>query len=185
MIKGNRIVLKILEQQDMQEVFDLLSEPEVSRYLFQGTSEMTVSNVSGMLIQTKPGTQYMAMGIYENDSGGFLGMIVINNIHPVNRDACLRYLVIKPEVWKEGHGLEAGGYMINHLFLEKNIRRIYASAIVDNVVMDDIFKKGGFRHEGTEKKCAFFDGKWVSKKHWAVLKKEFNWELFGERYGTD
>ena len=185
MIQGKTVTLKILEQQDMQDVMDLLSDPEVSKYLLQSTAELTINNVSGLLTFTKPGTKYLSMGIYKSDSGEFLGFVVINNIHPVNRDCCLRYLVVKQEVWREGYGLEAGGHIISHLFLEKNLRRIYAQSISENIVMEDIYKMGGFRHEGTEKKAIYINDKWSNRKHWAVLKKEFNWELFGEKYGTD
>jgi len=178
MIQGNRVTLKVLEQQDMQPLLDLVDNPDVSRLMIYNKADFTVNNIHNLLLQTAPGTQCLSFGIYRNDTGAFIGFVCINDIHPVNRVANLRFLAIDPSCWNEGYAEVAGDGFIRHLFLDRNIRRITATSSAGNETIEAIFRNGGFKHEGTDRKSIFIDGKWTSVKRWGLMKKEFAWDFF-------
>jgi len=180
MIQGKRVTLKMLEPQDMPLVMELLSMPDVTKYLMQNTAELTVNSIGQFLCYTTPGTQSLPMGIFRTDTGEFLGFTVISEIHPVNRSAMCRFIAMKPTVWREGFGVDAVFHLFSHLFLERNLRRIWGTSIADNEPVGIAIQKLGFRLEGVEKKHSWFDGKWADRKIWGCLKKEFNWGLFNE-----
>ena len=178
MIQGKRIVLKILEQQDIPELFELLSNPDVNETLCLNIAEMTPANCVNYVAQTMPGTMYLIFGVYHKDSGEFLGFVSVTNIHSVNRTAHLQQGAIKPSVWSEGYGEEAGFLLIRHLLLDRNIRRVTADSISGNDASLNAAKRVGFKHEGTQRKSLYLKGSWVSVKNLGLLKKEFNWSLF-------
>jgi RimJ/RimL family protein N-acetyltransferase len=175
MIIGKRVTLKILEQQDMQGVMSLINDPDVSSLMIYNYAELTVSNVSNMLTRTASGTQYFPIGIYLNDGGVFIGFITIVDIHPVNRSAHIQMFAINPAYWNDGYGEEVGWLVMNYLFLERNIRRVTATSLVGNDVMEMIFKRGFFKLEGVDREAVYKGGKWHDRNRWAVLKSEFNW----------
>jgi RimJ/RimL family protein N-acetyltransferase len=177
MIETKRITLKVLEQSDAGSVLGLLSDPVINKYVMQTFSTLTINNVLQHLMASKPGTQCLPFGIYENESGAFQGIIIVNDIHPINRSACFRYLIVKSDVLRKRYGGEAAYKVANVLFNEMNIRRLHACSVAGNEAIEQVFVRSGFRVEGVAKKEMFLNGSWVDKKYWAVLKKEFKWDV--------
>jgi RimJ/RimL family protein N-acetyltransferase len=39
--------------------------------------------------------------------------------------------------------------------------------------MKSIYKRGGWKHEGTEREYTYRNGKWIDKEIWAVLRSKY------------
>ena len=173
MIKANRITLKLLEPKDMPAVLEIYQDKKATKYLIQSSANLTVDNIGAMLIETQSGTLSLPFGMFL--TGELIGVIVASNIDLVNRSACIKHFVVNPKFWRDGYGGEGAYHFVSHLFLERNLRRIYAYSIAGNFGMEEIFRRCGFRHEGTAVKEMFYGGEYVDTKNWAVFKDEFNW----------
>ena len=142
------------------------------------TSDMTQGNCYNYIASTPAGTHAHAYGIYEKTGGELIGFVSITGIHPTNRAAHIKAVAITPLKWNEGYITETAELIASLLFLDKNIRRVSGNSLAGNDASEYIYKKLGFKHEGTERKAVFKSGSFVSRKNWGILKKEFDWSLF-------
>ena len=90
-----------------------------------------------------------------------------------------------PEAWKvginigedacldRGMGTEALGLWVDYLFTHSEVHRIGFSTYDFNPRMVAVGRKLGFCHEGTDREVIHWQGRWVDRLHFGVLRSEW------------
>jgi len=73
----------------------------------------------------------------------------------------------------KGYGYAAWMKMIEILFQEKNIRKITAGTMSENILMLKIFEKSGMKYEYTKKDQFIYDGNSVNLIGYCIFKEEY------------
>lgn len=148
-IETKRLVLRKLEDTDVERIFLLDSNPEVMKYI--GVPVLTDINESRNVIRMIQ-KQYEEngvgrLGVVEKESGQLIGWSGLKLLtHETNGyqnvlELGYRFL---PESWGKGYAVEAGIASLDYGFNDLNAEVIYAYAHSEHEVSNHILRKLGF-----------------------------------------
>ncbi len=89
-----------------------------------------------------------------------IGVVGHYRPHPVLEFVDVWYIVGRPEARGKGHGREAVGLLVEHLFRTETVERVGATCDVENVPSVRLLEGLGFRREGTLRSALFHHGRW-------------------------
>ena len=79
--------------------------------------------------------------------------------------------VLAPKERGKGYGTEATRLMVDYLFLSKEVTRIQAHTLAENMVSQKVLQKAGFTKEGTIRKSVFSRGEWRDRALYSILRE--------------
>ena len=115
------------------------------------------------------------VGIVVKDGCRLIGWVnrYAVDLHP---DACMVGLDICVDgVLGRGYGSEALVLWVDHLFSQSEFHRIGLATYSFNVAMQRVAEKSGFTLEGREREIRFWDGEWIDRLTYGLLREE--WDL--------
>lgn len=151
-LESERLILRKLEEADVDRMFLMDSDPEVMKYLGTPVKNIEESREIIRMIQK----QYKENGVgrlavIEKKSGLFIGWSGLKLLTiPVNGyvntlDLGYRYI---PEFWGKGYAMEAAKLSLDYGFNELNTDAVYAYADYGNTGSNHILRKLGFEKNG-------------------------------------
>lgn len=170
-LRGDRIELRTIEEDDLDFLQGTMNDPTVRRYLgsrspingeqerkwFEERASDTEEDHVHLLICR--GEEAMgSISLYSKDSSGVNAEIGIS---------------LAEEFWGNGYGTEAARLITDFGFRERRHHRVMARVFEGNVGSARIWEKLGFRHEATHVESAFLDGEYVNVDFFAVLEDEW------------
>lgn len=170
-IETERLVMRPLEEDDVERLFLLDSNSEVMKYI--GVKPLTKLEESVEVIKFIQ-KQYAENGIgrlavIEKESNLLIGWSFlkylteeINGIKNVY-DLGYRFL---PEFWGKGYATESAKASLDYGFNVMNLDKIYAHAHSENAASNHTLKKLGFEEKGT-----FVDDLDGAKCYWYEMRK--------------
>jgi len=169
------IKIKYLEQKEIPELYEILSQEEIFSNLLANPYVITETNLASYLLATDPSTIAQAYSIYLNET--LVGVITINNISLLKKSAYLGVLAIdqrRHDKKVTGLCVKAAKWAIRYVFETLGLNRVYAHTWSDNEKMDAVYKRVGATHEGTEREHTWKQGSFVDMKIWAILRKDWD-----------
>jgi RimJ/RimL family protein N-acetyltransferase len=163
-------MIKLLEEYEVRELFNIISDPEIIGNLIEDTTQVTANTLPSLLLRTLPGTVSNAYAIYSDNE--LSGVITLNNISLIKRSAYIGFIAVKKGV-KPGCGINASRFVLKHCFDTLGLNRVYGHTWADNGRMDAFYKRLGATLEGIEREHTFKNGKFVDMKIWSILKREY------------
>lgn len=103
----------------------------------------------------------------------YIGNIYLTGIDYVNRKATSHILIGNHDYWNGGYGTEAMHLLLNYAFNHKNLRRIEAIVLEDNVGSCKMHEKLGYKREGLLRESVYKDGCYKNQVYYALLKSEY------------
>lgn len=170
-MESERICIRSMEKKDAEGLFKLLSHPRVNCYV--GEKNDSLAEAYKRIDRSNPEFD-LTVCLKETDV--FIGMLFGRQDGDDMYSPCWNLL---PEYCGQGYATEAVKAYFNYLFLEKNMRRLYAYTEEDNIASQNVCRKLGMRHEGTFKEFISFvnnpDGtpKYETTLQFAILKREW------------
>lgn len=152
-IETERLVLRELQETDVNGIFELDSNKEVHKYL--GNKVISTKEEALKIIQFIQ-KQYDELGIgrfacIEKISGNFIGWSGLKfntgekeqlNGHQDFIDIGYRFI---PKYWRKGYGYESAVACLNFGFNKMNYKKICGCALADNIGSNKILKKIGLQ----------------------------------------
>ena len=169
-LKGKRIVLSLITDQDISDMHRLFSNPQVARYNTIGIPENEAKTQSLLVdILTPPKEAHTAMSwTIRSEDHTFLGEVGINLAPRRYRKAEIHYSLL-PEYWGKGYASEAVNMIVKFCFDELNLHRIEAGVAVGNLASIRLLERMGFTKEGRKRKVLpLLDG-WSDNFHFGIL----------------
>lgn len=103
----------------------------------------------------------------------YIGNIYLIGIDYVNRKATSHILIGNHDYWNGGYGTEAMHLLLNYAFNHKNLRRIEAIVLEDNIGSCKMHEKLGYKREGLLRESVYKDGCYKNQVYYALLKSEY------------
>jgi [ribosomal protein S5]-alanine N-acetyltransferase len=179
MLTGEKVKLRPIEEDDVKEVFRWQNDPESS-----GDYE-NPRPVSWLEFQEWKKQQAEDRASGKDKSGSFIietrgdrkiSVGMISYRYPARfaeSSIEIGYEIAKPAERKKGYASEAVKLMVDYLYLTKNVNRIQAHAITENMGSVKALEKNGFQREGVIREFHFSRGKFRDYYSFSILRKEW------------
>lgn len=171
MIKGERVILRAVEERDLPLIARWRNDPEIARFFF---SPFPI-NAGG---QKKWYEDLLADGrriVFMIDSleGQAVGMLGLDNIDYRNQQAELGLVVLDPGQRERRYAREAVILTIRYAFEELNLHRLVAAMYAFNRRIIEGAQWHGFQEEAVLRQAAFSGGRFHDKVIMGLLREEW------------
>lgn len=172
-IKTERLLLRQFEENDLQNVFKGLSNPDVIKYygISFDSLEATKEQMAwfAQLEKSETGIWWAVCSL---DNKTFYGAGGLNNLNNEHKKAEIGFWLLT-DFWGQGIMTEAMPIICSYGFNNLGIHRIEGSVDSDNINCKKAMAKLNFQYEGTMMDCEIKSGKFISLDIYAAIKNLF------------
>lgn len=177
LVETDRLLLRPYEEGDLDAIADLLSIPEVMRYLFEEPlsreeAAATLHRRIPMRKIEKEGDR-LALVVTLRESGTVIGTVNLTLRSEEHRQGEIGY-VFHPDHQGRGYATEAMQALLDYGFKTGGFHRIYGRCDARNFPSARLMERLGMRREAHFVENEWFKGVWGSEFMYAILKRE--WE---------
>jgi [ribosomal protein S5]-alanine N-acetyltransferase len=173
-LETNRLNLRRLKSEDVNEILALRSNPEIMQFIprpLMITKEEALEFISVMDTNVNNNNVInWAITTKENDQ--LIGMIGFYRMKPENYRAEVGY-ILSAEFHGKGIITEALERVIQFGFEEMGLNSIEAVIDPENFGSEKVLLKNNFVKEGDFKEHTFFEGKFLDSVFYSLLKKNY------------
>lgn len=174
-LQSERLLLRKLTDQDVSDVFEIYSDPEVmlyfdDRYAFTEPSEAE-QMISGYN-QAIRNWNGMRWGIVLKASGKLIGTCGFHAISDYHKRIEIGY-DLNRNFWGKGFMSEALSLIIDHVYSHSEVNRIEACVEIPNKASRSLLEKLGFRMEGVLREHEMCRGNLIDIQILSLLRKEW------------
>lgn len=174
-LETERLVLRKIEEKDVSDIFEYLSDEEVMRHY--GTKPFlnieqalqTISNYERVFSE-QSGIRW---GITLKGEDKVIGSCFYDDINFEHCRIDLGY-VLNKKYWRQGITKEAVQAIINYGFNNMNINRYQSVIEPENLPSQKLVESLGFQREGLLRDYEWFDGKFDDLYMYSLLKSDFS-----------
>jgi RimJ/RimL family protein N-acetyltransferase len=172
MLHGERITLRPFKSSDLPVMRDWFRDPDTARTwgrVPMVADDAFEADLAGRF-RTFDRSGYFAI---EDERGELVGRIDYERLDPVDRTAELMIMLGNPA--SRGHGLggDALRTLIRHLFIDRQVERVWLTVLAWNSAAIRAYEKVGFVREGVRREDVWIDGAWHSQLVMGLLRYEF------------
>lgn len=173
-LQTERLLLRRLTNNDVEEVFALRSNPEIMKYIprpLLKTKDEALAHIAMMeeKIENNIGINW---GITIEGSDKIIGIIGLYQIQPENHRAEIGYMSL-PEYNGKGYISEAIKAVIEYGFEEMSLHSIEAVIDPDNIASEKVLQKNGFVKEAHILENELWEGKFWDTVIYSLLRRNF------------
>ena len=169
-IETERLLLKQITNDDVNEVFELRSNPETMKYIprpLVKTTEDALEHIA-MIEEKILSNTGINWGITLKGSSKLLGIIGYYRMQPENYRAEIGYMLL-PQFHGQGIITEAVKRLITYGFNDLKLHSIEAVIDPENRASEKVLQKCGFAKEAHLRECEFFEGKFIDKVIYSLI----------------
>ncbi len=171
-IKTDRLLLRKIIPEDIENIYKGLSQPEVIKYY--GISFTSLEATEEQMIwyrELEESETGIWWAICATDGQTFYGAGGFSNLSKQHKKAEIGFWLF-PEFWGKGLMQEAFPLICNYGFETLELNRIEGFVESDNINCKKAMEKLNFKHEGTMRDCEVKDGKFLSIDIYSKLKTD-------------
>lgn len=173
-LEDHKIGLRALEENDVNgEYSNWLNDKEICKYNSHHRY-VTTKDEMAEFVRTCNSRIAVVLAVELKETKVHIGNISLQNIHYIDRSAEIAFLMGARELWGKGYATEAARLLINHAFDQLGIQRIYFGTSENNIGMQKVGEKLGFKREGIRRKAIYKDGMFHDIYEYGLLREE--WE---------
>ncbi len=148
-IRAGRVLLRSLDERDLDALFEVFSDPQVMRYWSSGPlADRAAAETLLADIRAKAARRELYQwGVAGVDDDVVVGTCTLLQVDTGNGRAEVGYALAHAQ-WGRGLMTEALGALIGHAFGELGLRRLEADVDPRNAASIRLLERLGFRHEG-------------------------------------
>ncbi|HRU39058.1 MAG TPA: GNAT family N-acetyltransferase [Candidatus Goldiibacteriota bacterium] len=172
-IETDRLILRPVMAGDVDAVFRLMSDPDISRFTTWRQhrniedSKQFVNFMLSRYVQNKPSN----WAIIEKKSGTFTGTCGFVSSFMANSRAEIGFAVTR-EFRGRGYATEAVKRSIVFGFEKIGLNRIEACCDAENTASSRVLEKAGMKFEGVLRQYAFINGSFRDMRNYSILRSE-------------
>ena len=163
MIKGNKILLRSLEMDDLGSLIKIHNNQEIKKsamyHPFPVSSFLDQKWLEKRLCDMSNKSVYFA--IEEKKTSNFIGFVSLTNINWINRN-CDFGIIINTESQGKGFGKEVTGMILNYAFETLNLHKVCLQVIETNDRAIKLYENLGFVKEGELVEQYFTDNRYYN-----------------------
>jgi RimJ/RimL family protein N-acetyltransferase len=170
MIKGERVVLRAIEREDLPRYVQWLNDPQVLEY-FGHYGPMSLAQEETWyesMLQDSSAINFAVEFEGEHVGGG--GFCSIDGRHA---RAEVGLFIGQPRLWDQGLGRDVLQTLLRFGFEQMNLHRIYLRVFAENERAVHLYERLGFRHEGRWRQCEYRHGRYHDLLWMSILRPEW------------
>lgn len=172
-IIGNKIYLRAPEEGDEEIIATTENHPELRETLFYAIPTGSNSiREKWKKLKDDPNSIVLIICLKESDSA--IGVTAFHRIDWIGRMAIYYIAIADSNYRSKGLGSEATELIIDYAFNTLNLNRIQLHVAVKNKKAIIVYKKSGFKIEGTLRQAMYREGKYHDFFVMGLLKNEYN-----------
>jgi RimJ/RimL family protein N-acetyltransferase len=174
MLIGNQTILRPFEKKDIIFYHKWMEDPATVAALYGSSILHYKAQIEATYLDFMAKPDQMLLLMIETKEGKRpVGLCFVKNIHPVHRHAELEQMHIIAECQNRGLGKDALGTVLNYLFLEMNLNRVWLIAHAGNLKAIGLYLRLGFIKEGLLRQVHFRNGCYQDAVIMAGLKDDW------------
>lgn len=174
-LTSERLILRLVTENDLDKVHELHLLPETDRYNTLGIPESTSDTqiilkdwiAKGQLNPPERNTFYI-----QTRSGEFVGLLGLK-IGKKNYRTAEVWYKLHPTMWNKGYATAAVERILKFCFEELNMHRVEAGCSKQNGASKKVLEKCGFTEEGLKRKILPIRGEWHDAYFFAILEEDY------------
>ena len=170
----SRVYLRALEPDDYKTSLNWRNDDTITSNLGGGkyfvSSEIERQWVQNAISQNRD----VRLAICTTGDNLYIGNIYLTGIDYINRKATSHILIGNHDYWNSGYGTEAMHLLLDYAFNHKNLRRIEALVLEDNIGSCKMHEKLGYKKEGLLRESVYKNGVYKNQICYALLKVEYS-----------
>ena len=159
-LNGNIVNLRSLEESDLENIFNWLSDYDVTKLLFYRYYPPKIEKMIEEIKKEKDYKQDFEFAIIDKKTESHIGWAGIYEIDRINKNGEIRFFIGNKKFWGKGLTTECVSLLIDYTFTKLKLHRLSGGANIENIGSVKIFQKLGFHEEGISKDGFFRDGKY-------------------------
>jgi len=173
-IETERLVLRLIELEDLYDVFEFTSDPEVEKLTGMFALHTTYKETEHFIRMSLASYRIyssISWAVICKPHNKVIGIFRLFSYVPLHRKAEVGYVLARP-YWGQGIATEVLQAALKFCFGSMNLHRIYATADPRNTASYHVLKKCGFHYEGLLRDCYFFRGAFCDRMMFSILEQE-------------
>lgn len=174
-LETSRLILRTIDENDLQDFFDYRSNPNVVRYQYwEPFMYKEALDYLRKYKDTKPGIpgEWFQLGIVDKETNRLIGdcALKLDAFEPRNAEVGCN---LSCDFQKRGMATEAFHRLLDYAFRELKVHRISAITDCENIASIKLLERLNMRREGHFVKNVWFKGNWGSEYGYAILAEEW------------
>jgi RimJ/RimL family protein N-acetyltransferase len=174
-LESKRLKLKEVTWNDLEEIHELYSIPEVDEYNTLGIPkniEETKEQIRPMIEdQNSEIRKLFFWRIVKKDSDKFIGIAGIT-LSANKFKLGEIYYKLHPSYWGQGYATEVSKTMIKSGFDDFHLHKVEAGVATENIGSIRVLEKSGMTREGLRRKILPIRGEWKDNYHYAIVEDD-------------
>ncbi|NTW90809.1 MAG: GNAT family N-acetyltransferase [Erysipelotrichaceae bacterium] len=179
---GNRIILRPFENNDIQDMIEILNEPEVKKLTGSVTNDNDAIKIMDEDEKIRVSEWYKTRNVQSDrldlaitlkDSNQIIGEVVFNEYDELTNNVNFRVL-ISQSYSNQGLGSEAIQLFIQYGFEQLNLHKISLEVFSFNPRAEHVYTKVGFKLEGIKREDFKYNEMYIDTKVFGFLKSEYD-----------
>jgi RimJ/RimL family protein N-acetyltransferase len=176
LLESERLQLRFLNRDDVDDVLIYQSDPESVRYIpWEPRDRNQV--IEGLLkaescLGLRTNNQSLMLAVVLKETGQVIGQLNSKIVDEANNTANIGY-VINQNYRGKGYCAEAVSRLLDDIFTVQNVRRVIADIDVRNETSIRVVERLGFRREATFLENDYLKGEWCTMHLYALLSREW------------
>jgi RimJ/RimL family protein N-acetyltransferase len=168
MLRGDRVVLRAVEDDDVPHIHRWMNHPDVWRNM-DYEQPFSLADVREDVERSR--TEGVPFTI---EVGGWpIGRVGLNRFRRLDRIAALYLYIGEPDAWGHGYAHEALDTLLAYAFDRFDLWQVELWTLADNEKAIRVYAACGFVEEGTLRDRSWKEGRWVGHLVMSVNRDEF------------
>jgi ribosomal-protein-alanine N-acetyltransferase len=173
-LESDRLIYREVNSEDVEEIFEIYSDPEVAKYdWFRpiNTKDDALSIINGYKEEFK-NKEEITWGVARKNDNKIIGYCNLGSFDDDSIRSEIGYGFNRDE-WNKGYATEVIKVLAKFGFEVMNFNRIEATVTLGNDASIKALKKANFVQEGILRERTIMKGKFVDDVILAILKKDY------------
>lgn len=172
MIHGSRFYLRTTMEKDLDELVHLLNDVS-GKGDYLPVRLVSQNNLTNAFKKDGFWSDDQKRLLMIGDDDEIIGIFWIFKPVPYFDSLELGYTLFIKKLWGKGLMTEAGGLVVDYLFMSEHVNRLEIRCDVENRASARVAEKLGFTHEGIARQATLSRGKHRDMRQYALLRDEW------------
>ncbi|MFY8108956.1 MAG: GNAT family N-acetyltransferase [Bacteroidia bacterium] len=172
MIEGEKVYLRILEEEDIPRTTSWINDEEISEIMGY-LPVLSVSNQKDWYNSIKGAKDRFIFAICEKETNEHIGNVGLSNINFIHRHGMFNVFLKQKNTRSKGIGTEVTKLLLSFAFNRVNLNKVYLQTSERFIEANKMYLRLGFNKDGVMRQHYYSNGKYEDKILYSILKEEF------------
>ncbi|MDY3007082.1 GNAT family protein, partial [Anaerococcus porci] len=169
---GNKIILKLIEKEDMKKRAEWINDIEIQATL-NYDFPTSISKTQAWFQKAQMDSSRREFSIFNKETNEYIGFCGLFDIDYKARKAEHHCVIGNKAYHSKGYGIDAYKVIVNYGFKELGLNRIYAFQRTNNIAAHKLVEKLGWTREGLLREDLYSHGEIRDRYIISILRSEW------------